>query len=851
MKPTFAPEVEEAASMTSTDASQPLLGAGSNTAAPALSTVPWTPKPQSCEQCHDRKIRCDRRSPCSNCQRANVTCLLAARLKRSRRNPDKGAATSHLQDRLRNLENLITVLISQREQSNAVTSPQISDSSRASLPGASPKGNEPGSKVSTPPSTTSTSTKPSGRLISKGASQDIYIGNGFWPTITDELERIKQHAHLLEDDDSNPEDEAADSGAPVRDSKSVSFNRYIFLFQGFRHGAAPDLAEFRPLPSQVPFFLDRFAENVNMFYQLVHIPTITKIVQTSRHGGSLTLTASHEALMFSIYYATIVSLNDADVLVNFGSSKTDLLVQFRLGLELALAQADFLGNPDIVLFQAFCVFLLVSRSEDSPRYAWMMTGLAIRVAHSLGIQRDGSHFERLTPFEVEERRRAWWALCSLDLRVSEDLGTDVSIDPGSFDTKYPLNVNIHDINPETKETPPERQGYADLTITLIWVSMCDTIRQAMGASCADGVAELQSLRGMLDDKFKKIEQSYVKHAAEASTVAGWADEAYILLPTLLSNSEELYTKNMGYDLIVAAIEVAEYNHSLYTEEVCRHWLFDTYTHWHAIICLLVEITRRPWSPIVERAWIAAHSQWLFPKQKKSEKTQELLFSLRKLITKARRHRELEIRRLRSDPSALQELEKADADVAFPATSIFDPSGNKEAFIQHWRLIFSTAGTTVSQNQSFSNPGPDSSELRSLHGSIPVLAFGTNATPIVEQQTAWSNMNPDSSTGGAGIPKDGQSWSQPWPCHNPINAENFAGQNRTVYDAAVLDDSTASKFNTWTDAQPTDPSLAQWLWADESSTNDLAADLGATMDLDDKFDWKVWVESVKNLDDEKI
>jgi hypothetical protein len=76
--------------------------------------------------------------------------------------------------------------------------------------------------------------------------------------------------------------------------------------------SAPDLREFQPLPSQIPFLLDVFSENVNAFGGLVHLPTVTKIVRDLR-GDMTSLTPANEALMFSIYYAAITSMEEDDV----------------------------------------------------------------------------------------------------------------------------------------------------------------------------------------------------------------------------------------------------------------------------------------------------------------------------------------------------------------------------------------------------------------------------------------------------------------------------------------------------------------------------------------------------------
>jgi hypothetical protein len=45
-----------------------------------------------------------------------------------------------------------------------------------------------------------------------------------------------------------------------------------------------------------------------------------------------------------------------------------------------------------------------------------LTGLAIRIAHSLGLHRDGTNFD-VSPFDTEMRRRCWWQICVLDVRT--------------------------------------------------------------------------------------------------------------------------------------------------------------------------------------------------------------------------------------------------------------------------------------------------------------------------------------------------------------------------------------------------------------------------------------------------
>jgi hypothetical protein len=123
----------------------------------------------------------------------------------------------------------------------------------------------------------------------------------------------------------------------------------------------------------------------------------------------------------------------------WGEDRNIMLTRYRFGLEQALARANFLYCEETIVLQAFVIFLCLLRRNDDARKIWTLTGLAVRIAQTLGIHRDGSHFG-LLPFEIEMRRRLWWQVCILDARSSEDHGCDPTIVQAQFDSKM---VRLH------------------------------------------------------------------------------------------------------------------------------------------------------------------------------------------------------------------------------------------------------------------------------------------------------------------------------------------------------------------------------------------------------------------------
>ena len=278
-------------------------------------------------------------------------------------------------------------------------------------------------------------------------------------------------------------------------------------------------------------------------------------------------------------------------MTNFSASKTVLSLKYRLGLEHALAAADFLNKPDVVLIQAFAIFLLLARRHDSPRFVWMLTGLLTRMAQYLGLQRDGSNFDHLPPFETEIRRRVWWTVYSLDMRASQDQGTDPGIASGSFDTKMPSNINDADIHIESRDSPPERDGVTDSTFARIFAKTTDIQNRMMAADARNGGVVLEDQQRLLNEIYKDTEQQYLRYMTESVDVVDWVAVAVarltmakmtllVFLPAASPGPNEHLSDEIKNKLLISAIEVAEYNHELNAAQTAKkwRWVYQSYVH---------------------------------------------------------------------------------------------------------------------------------------------------------------------------------------------------------------------------------------------------------------------------------
>jgi hypothetical protein len=125
-----------------------------------------------------------------------------------------------------------------------------------------------------------------------------------------------------EDLDTSEDEASGEKTTSTPELERAPAERHAFLFRHNLSPSAPSLREFRPLPSQIPFLLDIFSENVNFALQIVHMPTILKMVRDLRGSDMTSLTPANDALMFSMYYAAVISMEDDDVSLPPASRQT-------------------------------------------------------------------------------------------------------------------------------------------------------------------------------------------------------------------------------------------------------------------------------------------------------------------------------------------------------------------------------------------------------------------------------------------------------------------------------------------------------------------------------------------------
>ena len=448
-----------------------------------------------------------------------------------------------------------------------------------------------------------------GRLVlDEGKSR--YVNNSFWANLSNEVEDIKTILH----DESDDEHDLPSPSESPHDSPAD------FVFH---HGSpGHDRTLPHPPPHIIQLFWNKYEENVDPLIKMLHLPSTRAIFQALKDDAA-SIPKHHEPLVFAIYYAAVTSLTCEESKEHTGEVKWQLQVRYRRYVERALAKEHFLSTEEIVVLQALVLFLLSLRRNEHPRVLWSLTGLVTRISMTMGLHREPSLFD-LGPYDTEVRRRLWWQICNLDVRLSEDHGSDPGILEHSFDTKYPLNIDDADYGPDMPATIHDKQGVTDMTFSLIRFEVSNTFRRLsycppQSGPCKDGglsEVTIKDKEQWIEECHRSLEEKYLRYC-DMTIPMHWVigTVARLIMAKMWLLIYQPYQRLDGGAslpqetrdrLFVTSLESIEYALLLETEvrTVKWGWLFKSYSQWHALAFLLSELCHRTKGPTVHRAWLA-------------------------------------------------------------------------------------------------------------------------------------------------------------------------------------------------------------------------------------------------------
>ncbi|KAH6609157.1 hypothetical protein Trco_002503 [Trichoderma cornu-damae] len=342
--------------------------------------------------------------------------------------------------------------------------------------------------------------------------------------------------------------------------------------------ASQPLESLHPPPSSISFIWQTYLDVVDPLLKIFHIPSTQRHVMSISQGRGVP-DAPTECLVFAIYYSTVISMSAAECRDELDEERPVLLQSFRYreGIERAL---------------------ICGRQDENGPDVCSLIGLAIGNAMKLGLH---TEIPGMRTFELEMRRRLWWQIRTLDVRIAEDFGGDPYIIESSPSTQLPLNINDISLDPEMGDLPNPQPGRSEMLFSLVRfevshfarrILFSDRFCQSNGYQIMNEAQKCQAV-----DQFKeRIEKQYFSYCYKAvpldciTIASNRLILAKLKLAVCKPGIDQNYRMPLRANYRKACEEVLEHAHALRKHSKGRRWLwlFQTYVEWDPLAYLLLD-----------------------------------------------------------------------------------------------------------------------------------------------------------------------------------------------------------------------------------------------------------------------
>ncbi|KAF2815350.1 uncharacterized protein BDZ99DRAFT_378049 [Mytilinidion resinicola] len=540
----------------------------------------------ACVLCQQRKVKCNRKFPCTNCERAGAQCVPATLAPRHRRRrfPER-----ELLERLRDYEGLL-------RQNNIKFEPlhaPVEEKASPSLGGRSYD------------------------------STDDVLSGGRAAAADRPKKTIIKSETVYEANDNGDESDSSQDGMHEAVVKKVwdrmsEGNDYL-LFGSRKTNVT--LSTLHPKQVQIFRLWQVYLENVNPLLKVTHTPTLqSRIIDAASDVANIN--PNLEALMFSIYCISVISLVEDKCQTLFGSTRKELLASFRFGCQQALLNCEFLRSSDQDCLTALYLYLISVRSDTDPRSLSSILGAAIRIAQRMGIHNE-SAYSKSTALEAEMRRRLWWSLIVFDNRICEMSDSKATVLTPAWDCSTPLNVDDFDLRSDMKKPPAVHRKPTEAIFAVVRSELHEFIRHSAfhldftnpalkaiaknikhGSVPEDG--ELDTLEKMIEDKY--LQSCNLENPLQFMTL--WTTRECLAKARLIQNYSKysepsVQQTDTDRDAAIShALSMLECDTKLMTSPLTKGylWLVHMYFPAPAYFHILQNMKKRPIGKHNEKAW---------------------------------------------------------------------------------------------------------------------------------------------------------------------------------------------------------------------------------------------------------
>lgn len=523
-------------------------------------------------------------------------------------------------------------------------------------------------------------------------------------------------------------------------------------------GNKKNLMDFLPSKVAADSLLDQYLKSVHYIYRVVHWPSFQ--VQYDNFWTNVLLgiepAASIQALVFSIMFSAVASMDDLDIAAIFSRSKRAVLTNFQTATEVALCKAHFLRSTKLEVIQALVIYLIPMCRNEMSRAHSVLVAMAIRLGECMGLHRDPTDVFGASAVESHVRRTVWYQLCFLDMRTTDAQGPRPAIRRDDYDTKFPYNINDADLlsaNPQDSDT-----AWTDMTISRMRFECVEMHRvlfidrqrlEKKQISLTHVLGKIESFRKAMEAKYHPI----FDPAVPIKNYARMVMEILLLrmhigvLHRYHNSVSSRIPDRLRQIILTSGTQITENAVKLETmpEFKAWRWCAGAYQQYHVAFLLLVEIFAFPMRKEADRIWNCL--DYVFETDQKLSRAQKGRIILTELRNKIAVYRD--IRKIRAPVSMLKRLyQKAPrrvGEAAGPGMPLNGPSSEQPPDKLSSLDKFEQETSKPPQSDSLSSSGPldfvPESEPEPSAGRLSTESHG-NSSPSQTADPAFHNWTFD-------------------------------------------------------------------------------------------------------------
>ncbi|KAI9762568.1 MAG: hypothetical protein M4579_000371 [Chaenotheca gracillima] len=282
--------------------------------------------------------------------------------------------------------------------------------------------------------------KPSSGSMITGETETSYVGVAHWEAILDSISMVRDYV-----EDQQERDQQAPQKGPallVGQLDPITKDQAI--------AAVPE----KSITDQLVL---RYFTSMEAGVVVLHWPTFQKEYEAFWSNPQAT-SASWLSLLFGIAaLGAFIFLRTEDDIADLDGEPAELVDMLRNRTAQCLILSNY-TRPTAYTLESLLCYLKCEYvlSKDTYFPVSILLGIITQLAMRLGLHRDPIHFQHITVFHGEMRRRLWAVIAQLDVLVCFQMGLPRKIREDISDTLPPRNLVDDDLDPQMLALPPSR-----------------------------------------------------------------------------------------------------------------------------------------------------------------------------------------------------------------------------------------------------------------------------------------------------------------------------------------------------------------------------------------------------------